>query len=67
VAGGALYLGGTRFENLTFSHRFPRPSHRQQSALVFWCQRASSFLVLPKNFLYSHWIGEKLSRGKARF
>jgi len=39
----------------TFSHRFPSPSHRQQSALISWWWRASSFLVLPKNFFYSHW------------
>ncbi|KAI5382368.1 hypothetical protein KIW84_072149 [Lathyrus oleraceus] len=45
----------------TFSHRFLSPSHRQQSALIPWCQRASSFLVLPKNLIL---IGEILSRGK---
>lgn len=39
----------------TFFHRFLSSSHRQQSALLPWCQRASSFLVLPKNFFYSHW------------
>ncbi|KAL9426549.1 hypothetical protein AB3S75_033354 [Citrus x aurantiifolia] len=50
----------------TFFHRLPSPSHRQQSALIPWCQKASYFLVLPKNFLDSHWRKTLSRQGENR-
>ncbi|KAJ8560001.1 hypothetical protein K7X08_004059 [Anisodus acutangulus] len=51
---------GTLSLTCSYSHRFPSPSHRQQSALIPWCQRDSGKLG-PKN------CGEHLEQAKNDF